>query len=365
MGAIIAQSIAIIPIPFILLANDPEAFQVFMDNASGPQSIDAQKSLGLQTLIFTASTLIALISWIVHRLSANATRRFFGRISAIAMATSLVYLGLLISATSGGDTSAFTSILGEYPLAYACLLLGFPLSLAGLFLVQKFLHKRTLLSLHTAANRFDWARALFAIVLVWVIYGLFTLAGHLTGLSSVKMIFNPQRFFIFALISLMLIPLQSATEEILFRGYFNQALGHYIRSPWIVFAITSVLFAALHLANPEAQSGADQGGFMHLLVMSNYFLFGFLLSVIVYFEGGLEAAIGVHAGNNLFAALFVNYEGSVLPTPSIFLGTSNPQWDLPLSILILSLVTLILFKTRKKIQTFGVPSSIAPMQHTF
>mgnify|MGYP000271229478 FL=1 len=82
--------------------------------------------------------------------------------------------------------------------------------------------------------------------------------------------------------------------------------------------------------------------------MSQYFLFGFILCIIVYFEGGLEAAIGVHAGNNMFAAMFVNYEGSVLPTPSLYVSTPNPQTDAIGVILVLAIIAWGLYKTRVK-----------------
>ena len=70
---------------------------------------------------------------------------------------------------------------------------------------------------------------------------------------------------------------------------------------------------ALHLGNPEATSSADKGLYMHILTVSSYFLFGYLLCVLVYFEGGLETAIGVHVANNLFAAA-VSYTHLTLPT---------------------------------------------------
>ena len=103
---------------------------------------------------------------------------------------------------------------------------------------------------------------------------------------------------------------------------------------------------ALHLTNPESTSSAEKGAFMHLVTMSSYFSFGFLLCILVYFEGGLETAIGVHVANNLFAAIFVNYEGSVLPTPSVFIANLSPNYDLPIGMAMLALVTFILVKTR-------------------
>jgi len=85
------------------------------------------------------------------------------------------------------------------------------------------------------------------------------------------------------------------------------------------------------------------------MIMGSYFLFGYILCVIVYFEGGLEAVIGIHAANNLFAATLVNYEGSVLPTPSLFLsGAPDGQGSLMAISIYMGIVGTILYFTRRK-----------------
>ena len=81
--------------------------------------------------------------------------------------------------------------------------------------------------------------------------------------------------------------------------------------------------------------------------MSSYFFFGFVACLLVWMDGGLESAIGFHAANNTFAAVFVNYEGSVLPTPSLFMATPNTVIDIPVSLAAMALIALILYKTRK------------------
>jgi hypothetical protein len=63
-------------------------------------------------------------------------------------------------------------------------------------------------------------------------------------------------------------------------------------------------------------------------------------------DNGLESAIGFHAANNTFAAIFVNYEGSVLPVPSLFMAEPDLNLDTPLMLISLALITAILYKTR-------------------
>jgi len=236
--------------------------------------------------------------------------------------------------------------MGLNAIIYMCFLITFPGTLLIVYLIQKIWHSRTIKSLHTAFERFNWSRVLFAMGVFWAIAAIFSAIGHFSGHSPLTFQFDPARFFGFALVSFLFIPLQSATEEIIVRGYMNQGLGQYVKNPWVVFFLTSLLFMALHLSNPEASASADKGAYMHFLTMSSYFSFGFLLCILVYYEGGLETAIGVHAANNLFAAVFVNYENSVLPTPSVYITQLNPVYDLPIGMGMLAIVTFILVRTR-------------------
>ena len=169
--------------------------------------------------------------------------------------------------------------------------------------------------------------------------------GHFTGLSPVKSNFGAAQFISYSLVCILFLPLQSGTEEIIFRGYLNQGFNHLLKNKWVTFVITSLMFMAMHLANPEALAGKESG--LLALTMSSYFLFGFIACLMVWMDNGLESAIGFHAANNTFAGIFVNYEGSVIPTPSLFMASSNPKIDVFVSIISLSLIAVVMWKTRK------------------
>ena len=233
-------------------------------------------------------------------------------------------------------------VMGISPIAYALMLLTFPVALIGLYVGQKHLHMRTLTALHTAAKQFRPVRVIQGFFLSWIVLGAFAFTAKSLGLIDVEYVFNGGKFWIYAAISLLFIPLQAATEEIVFRGYCNQGLTHLLKSKWIAFVITSLAFMALHLSNPEALEGAASGTLP--IVMSSYFFFGFAMCLIVWIDDGLETAIGIHAGNNCFAAIIMNYENSVLPTPSIFLTGSDPVKDAISTVVVLAaLVTIIWF----------------------
>ena len=184
--------------------------------------------------------------------------------------------------------------------------------LAGLVLTVKLIHRRPLLSLITPEARVDWCR-IGRGALVWaVIAAVIVVIEHLLYADRYYLSFNPERFFIFLALVLVLTPIQTTTEELVFRAYAMQGLGLLTRRPALVAVASSLVFTVPHLLNPEVyQHGA-------LIMAANYFAIGMLLASITLRDGRLELAIGLHAMNNVFLALIANYEGSALTTESIF-----------------------------------------------
>ncbi len=267
-------------------------------------------------------------------------------ISGLCVGLTGIGLGAMIGSNNPEDVNIITRNIGNSPTIYIAMLLGFPPMIAGLWMAVKLVHKRPFLSLLTATSRFRWGRLFFSMIVFWGVVGCFTILGHITGLNDISVVFDPSRFFTYALISLLLIPVQSATEELVLRGYLNQGLGKYIKNPWIVFVLTSAMFAALHLGNPEAAAGAEQG--KYLITMSSYFFFGFFACILTYIDGGLESAIGIHAANNLYASIFLGYENSALPTPTVLHTTLNPSSDAIITLLSMGIVCAILWRYRAK-----------------
>ena len=334
------------PIPEVARAADPE-LGAEIDRATQAMMAGLdEKTVGLLMLLFVISCLVGGLSWLINRNTKGTPQTVFAILTGLGVVGSIVALWKLLGAMNDPAANAsMMKAIGVSPVAYMLFLLVFPFSLIALYLGQKFLHKRTILSLHTSAEKIRWSRGLQAFFITWIVLGAFTAIGHFTGLSPIKTNFDAGRFAIYALITLIFIPMQSGTEEIVFRGYLNQGFAHILGNKWIAFIITSALFAAMHLSNPEALKGAEDG--ILLLTMSSYFFFGFIACIMVWMDDGLESAIGFHAGNNCFAAIFVNYEGSVLPTPSLFMATPNTVIDVPTTLLAMCVIAAILYKTRK------------------
>ncbi|GCB47424.1 CPBP family intramembrane glutamic endopeptidase [Streptomyces sp. NL15-2K] len=86
----------------------------------------------------------------------------------------------------------------------------------------------------------------------------------------------------------VLVPLQAAAEEYVFRGWLTQAVGAFLRSPWWALVPQAVLFATAH-------GWGTPWGFADLAVLA------VVAGWLTVRTGGLEAAIGLHAVNNLLA----------------------------------------------------------------
>ena len=102
------------------------------------------------------------------------------------------------------------------------------------------------------------------------------------------------------LVVLTTTPLQAAAEEYAFRGYLSQAIAGWIGRPTAGAVVAGVLTAALFSA---AHAPPDFQTFLYR------FAIGLALSAVVWLTGGLEAAIALHAVNNVVVFLLAGALG--------------------------------------------------------
>jgi membrane protease YdiL (CAAX protease family) len=346
---IIGQLAFTSPFQSMLATLDPETAAQAADIMAGGMDVQAGFTVLIGLLILIIGLVMAAVAYGIHYLG---TKSMPSQITGlVGAATTFMGMTLIASGTRGmGEANTLIlSVIGLSPVAYMLMLLTFPAALVGLYLGWKLVHNLPLTALHTAYAKFRWSRALQAFIFMWLVLGTYGFVMSRFSDNPPNFIFDAERFLPYAILSLLLLPIQSATEEIVVRGYMNKGLIHWFGNKWVVFTLTSGLFMALHLANPEAQAGAAAGNLP--IVMSGYFFFGFAMCLMVLMDDGLESAIGVHAGNNTFAAIFVNYENSVLPTPSVWQATPEPTSDAITVIIILSIVLGLLYITRKPAPT--------------
>jgi membrane protease YdiL (CAAX protease family) len=127
--------------------------------------------------------------------------------------------------------------------------------------------------------------------------------------------FQAAAFIPFAIITLLLIPVQTTAEEVFFRGWLMQWFSQRFSSIWILSALSGIAFALPHMANPEALS-------QPVLAFVTYASVGFVLGWVTVRDRSLEIAIGAHAAHNLFLSLVAGYEGGALPAEALFVTDS-------------------------------------------
>ena len=197
-----------------------------------------------------------------------------------------------------------------------------------LFLLVKFMHQRSILSLTTARPKVDFKRILFAFLMVCT----FTLVsfgiGYYMDSSEIVYQFNAGKFAVLFLISILLFPFQIGLEEYLFRGYLMQHIGVMVKNKWFPLILTSILFGIAHAANPEV--GAI--GFWKMMIF--YIGTGLLLGIMTLMDDGLELALGWHLGNNLLASLLVTADWTALQTDAVFKSTADPSMSMVSEILL-------------------------------
>ncbi|MEM1326026.1 MAG: lysostaphin resistance A-like protein [Bacteroidota bacterium] len=195
-------------------------------------------------------------------------------------------------------------------LLYA--LFPFVLTLLALWFVTKVMHKKKMLDITTARPKLDWSRIGFGFGVWAAMLAVAEVVSYFLDPGNYVWQFEIKSFLILAAIALTLLPIQTSTEELVMRGYLMQGISLISKHRWIPLVVTSLIFGLLHGSNPEVA----KYGFW--VVMPGYIGIGLALAIMTLMDDGLELALGVHAANNIFGALFVTFEGSVLSTPALF-----------------------------------------------
>lgn len=263
----------------------------------------------------------------------------------------LVFIGLMTAnfMTSAGDTNEIIrNEIDKYgkSMFFMINLLPFVFLLVLLFFWVKYVHRQSIRSLTTTRKEIDWNRVFFSFS-IWAVFSASLIfISYLMSPESFVYNFNLRPFLALALISLILIPLQTSFEEYLFRGYLMQGIGLISNRRWIPLVITSVIFGLLHGANPEVEK-------MGYILLVYYIGTGFLLGIMTLMDDGMELSLGFHAANNITGALLVTSDWTVFQTDSVLIDISKPSAGLEVIFPILIIFPILLFIFSKKYQWSG------------
>jgi len=209
----------------------------------------------------------------------------------VGYALSSVMYAALLKAFPGTWMSGLQD--GSNPVAMLVLLGGFGFVIVGVAVAARLLHSRSLSSVTGVPH---------LLIRQFMRVSLFLLA-----LSAVLMLLPPYQmdapmvpnlppliWLALLPLSLLVLLIQTGAEEILFRGYIQQALAARFRHPLIWLVMPSALFALGHYLPAEAGENA-------LLIAIWAGLFGLLMADLTARAGTLGPAIAVHVFNNFTA----------------------------------------------------------------
>lgn len=213
--------------------------------------------------------------------------------------------------------SFLSSLLGgnSYVIFFIATSIPFVSLFALLFFVVEELHHRKFYSLINYQASIDVKRLLLGFRTWGIQLSLFQVCSMIVSPSAYTYTFDPKQWFLLFPFVLILTPIQTSLEELLYRGYLMQGLSLILKHRLGLILITSMLFAIPHFSNPEMQRG-------FIWIAMDYFTWGVFMSTIVLEDDRLELALGIHAANNIFGFLIVNTTDSVIPTPAILTITS-------------------------------------------
>lgn len=334
--------------------------------------------------------------------------QLFGAIPLVV--TAVFYSGSESAFFEAAQTN-FMNLGIDSNLFLGLMIFMFVIGLAAIFIAVRSIHQRSITSLITSREKIDWKRVFFAFGLWFSISVAMLALGYFTSdPETFTWNFKPIPFIILVLISFLFLPIQTSFEELLFRGYFMQGIGistvnkffplifiyilvcilsfvglirffelsNFVKFGIIIFFIlflfqllkmnflenmintrlylklysffnraylplimTSAAFGLLHGANPEVEK-------LGYIVMVFYIGTGLFFGMVTLLDEGTELALGLHAANNIAAAVFITHNWTVFQTEALLIDNSEPSVGYETFLPVFVLYPIMLFIFSKK-----------------
>jgi membrane protease YdiL (CAAX protease family) len=282
----------------------------------------------------------------LHRLGRAGRLRALLGVAALAAALLIVVPGVLVGLYSAvGEPFGEVSTDPLTPIGLAVVTVSLAAALPVVILTTRVAHELPAGWIVSVAGRVRWRWMLITFGLAVVALGaslLLTLVLPANGGATLEGTSNEvtDRTVAFALIVLLLIPLQSAGEEFAFRGYLTQAFGGVFTGrvgTALALVVPALLFALAH-------------GTQDAPVFVDRFAFGLVAGALVILTGGLEAGIAMHVLNNW---AFFGLTLALGDIGEAFAPIAGTWWLLPTTLVqsvgYLALVTWV--ARRRRVQT--------------
>ncbi|PBQ33354.1 hypothetical protein CNR22_16735 [Sphingobacteriaceae bacterium] len=229
----------------------------------------------------------------------------------------------------------------------------------GFYLGLRYIHQKTITSVLTGYEKFRFKRFWFAFATWGLMVGVSVLAEYFLNPGNLELQstplngesgfhFNTTGFIISIVIMLVMMPVQTGLEEVIFRGYLVQGLSQVFKNGFIPLIITSLLFGMAHMSNPEVRAYGWP-------IMLTYFCsFALFMGALTLLDEGLELAFGIHFANNIMSSILVSSPNSVIKTYSIFEAKHEDPYAEIWSWLVMAAITFLIFWLKYRWKNFSL-----------
>jgi membrane protease YdiL (CAAX protease family) len=176
----------------------------------------------------------------------------------------------------------------------------FGIGAAGLVMLVNLLHGRGFWSL-IGPVRAAWRDLIMVTAAVALVLLVQEILPPWYDLSIAKMRPLPDWVLLIP-VTIIVLLIQTGTEELMFRGYLQQQLACLSQRRWVWMGIPSVMFGTLHYWNGH---GAAEGALWAFWAM----MLGMACADLTARSGNLGPAVGLHLANNAFALLLYGIAG--------------------------------------------------------
>jgi membrane protease YdiL (CAAX protease family) len=229
---------------------------------------------------------------------ATAVGLYFGMGVALLVVILLGMVGweLLCQTSLAGSLTEFASAVGfdfgadsdledmGNPLTLLLLCLSLFMFLPCCLVATRIAWRRPAGQLSSVAGRLRWRRVWVSLCIAAAVIVPVLLAYALLAGRGPQIMFDAHAVVLLAVI-IVLVPLQAAAEEYLFRGFLAQIIGSWLRHPAWAILLPVPIFVLGHTY--------DWTGLVDVAV------FAVVTGVLAYRTGGIEAGIALHVVNNV------------------------------------------------------------------
>jgi len=246
------------------------------------------------------------------------------------------FLGMIVAANFLQDIPNSASS-GWSTTIFAIQLVPYLFGLTGLLVSVKFIMNRSILSIITSRKKFDWKRFFFAFGL-WLTFQIVFLISAKSSGAIITFDLSLRNLLPLLLVSITLLPIQTAFEDLFYRGFLFQGFSRAIGKAGVSVVGIAVLFGLMHSGNPEV----DIFGNVALVF---YIVSGLFLGLLAHLDDGLELGMGYHFANNFFGAFILTNTWQVFQTKAIFTDHSDPVfgWEMWIPLVVLQPAMLYAF----------------------